>query len=119
MERARIRLSRPVARFSSVRSCLLYLALFRSFSHAIRSFSSSLYLGGGLRYWFVGGLPGVEAAGEIGDFTEACAAQDAGGDGAAITALAVDDEELAGVEFAGSVGQLAQRDPDGVFEGSG
>ena len=66
-----------------------------------------------------GGLPGVEAAGEVGDVAEAGAAQDAGRDGAAIAALAVDDDEFGGVELAGVFGELAERDADGVFEGSG
>ena len=64
-------------------------------------------------------LPGVEPTGKIGDFAEAGATQDAGGNGAAIAAFAVDDEELVGVEFAGAVGQLTKRDTDGVFYGSG
>jgi hypothetical protein len=55
----------------------------------------------------VGGLPSVEAAGEVGDFADAGAAEDAGRDGAAIASLAVNDDDLAGVEFAGSVGELA------------
>jgi hypothetical protein len=81
MVRARMKLSRPVARFSSVRS-----------------------------YRFVGGLPGIEAAGEIGDLAEAGAAKDACGDGAAIAAFAVDDEEPGGVELGGAFGELAERD---------
>ena len=52
----------------------------------------------------VGGFPGVVASGEVGDLLEAGAAEDAGGDGAAIAAFAVDDDELGGVEFAGALG---------------
>ena len=76
-------------------------------------------LRGGLRVLQFCGFPGVVATGEVGDLLEAGAAQDAGGDGAAIAALAVDDDELGGVEFGGAVGELAERDADGVFEGSG
>ena len=64
-------------------------------------------------------MPCVEAAGEVGDLAEAGAAENAGRDGAAIATLAVDDNELAGVEFVGSIGELAQRDANGVFEGAG
>src|SRR5580692_7170139 len=81
--------------------------------------SADLTLRGWLCLLKVGGLPCVEAAGEVGDFAEAGTAKDAGRDGAAIASLAVNDDELAGVEFAGSVGELAQRNSDGVFEGAG
>ena len=51
-----------------------------------------------------GVLPGVVAAGEVGDLVKAGAAKDAGCDGAAIAALAVDDDEPGGVEFGGASG---------------
>ena len=67
----------------------------------------------------IGGLPGVEASGEVGDFAEAGAAEDAGGDRAAITALAVDDDELRGIEFAGAVEPTGPAGCGWSFEGSG
>src|SRR5215471_16011619 len=46
-----------------------------------------------------GCLPGVETADQIGDVAEAGSAQDAGGNGAAIAALAVHDHQLFPVQL--------------------
>ena len=70
----------------------------------------------GLR--LVRGLPCVETASEIRYFAKAGAAQDAGGNGAAITAFAVDDEEFAGVELVSSVTELTERNANRVFDGA-
>ena len=75
-----------------------------------------LRLYGGLCVLEVGSFPGVEAAGKVGDLAETGAAQDAGCDGAAIAALAVHDDEFAGVDFAGAVDELTHRNAAGVFE---
>src|ERR1700740_2247902 len=64
----------------------------------------------------VGGFSGIEAADEVGDVFVSSAAQQAGGDGTAIAAFAVNDEQLVRVEFGGAGLQLAQRDPLRVFD---
>jgi hypothetical protein len=62
------------------------------------------FSGCNLRLRVLGGLPGVEASSEVRDISKAGTTQDAGGNGAAVATFAVDNEELAGIEFAGAIG---------------
>ena len=81
--------------------------------------ASAFQLESWLSFLQFGGLPGVEAAGEVGDVAEAGAAEDAGRDRTAIAALAMDHDEFRWIELACVFGELTERNSDGVFERSG
>ena len=59
--------------------------------------------------WEVGGFPGGEAAGDFGYTMEAGALEEAGGNGGAVAASAVDDDFVVSWEFIGFFHQMVER----------
>src|SRR5262249_33643137 len=75
-------------------------------------------LGNVTGFRFLECLPGIVAAGEIGDVAEAGTAKNAGGNRTPIAALAVHHEKPVAGNLCGSRSQLAQGDSQGVLHGS-
>src|SRR5258708_25623788 len=60
-------------------------------------------------------LPGIESACKIGEVAKAGAPQNAGCDGTAIAAFAMDDEQFVAIQFPSSISQLTKGNPHGVL----